>query len=855
MSTADPALIEATQVVHYVTPWAVLVCFFGCQCVDGFLLQRPKKHSTSRLRRFSAICLSGVLFTTEIGQGITYLIQAAKQPEWYASQDSIVYVLFSFLAYGTLATSLLETKFPIWRHFAITWTIALICEIFITSLALTTPKLRSSFELARLCCSILRSFVLVTLLASQAYFAITLRQRWTIGNQPFESQALLGNGHTNARQNTLNPQSSDGQDTDEESDFDSDSEDPEADKKLKRDRKKRLQEYGNWAQYLKEYKIFVPLIWPSGNRVVQACLAVVGVAMLAQRVLVVLIPRQLGILTDQLTHMANTGIMPWKALGLWALFYFLGSGAGITNIRQFATLPVQNYAYKAIGSYAFQHIMMLSMNFHNEKNSGELIDAIEKGQSMEQVITLIFFEIVPTVTDLMVAIGYVYSLFDIYMMTIVLFVTVSYIAIGTRLATWSVKPRRSLNDAVRTNTKNIVEAVTNWTTVSHFHRMPYECRRVDESLDKINQAEWNWQISMYSGRTLQAAIMVVGRVGAATLAAYRISQGTARVGQFVTLMSYWGSIEEPLTTISGQVRYISRMLTDSERLLQLLQTKPTVVERDNPYTLYFKSGEVRFDHVGFSYDARKPTIQDMSFTVKPGQTVALVGETGGGKSTLLKLLYRYFDVNDGSIRIDGQDIRDVTLESLRNSFGMVPQDPSLFNITIMENIRYARLDASDEEVKDACRAAAIHDKIESFPDRYKSQVGERGVKLSGGEMQRVAIARAILRQPKIVLLDEATSMIDAETEALIQQALKRLTAGRTTFVVAHRLSTIQHADVILVVGDGKIVESGSHEELFERKGGKYAALWSRQLNKTSEGLRRNAQGGDEDLLDLSDDTE
>ncbi|KAI7187480.1 putative ABC transporter, partial [Hortaea werneckii] len=374
------------------------------------------------------------------------------------------------------------------------------------------------------------------------------------------------------------------------------------------------------------------------------------------------------------------------------------------------------------------------------------------------------------------------------------------------------------------------EAINNWQTVSHFNRGAYEVNRYRNTLDDFNKAEWRYYVSFYLGGSGQSLVMLVGRLAAHALAAYRVAQGRAPIGHFVTLTAYWRTVEGPLASVSWSIRRVSAMLTDSERLLQLMLTKPSVTDAPNATQLVVKAGEVTFDHVDFSYDPRKPTLKDVSFTARPGQTIALVGETGGGKSTILKLLYRYYDINGGAIRIDGQDIRHVTLDSLRDSFGMVPQDPSLFNVTLMDNIKYARLDATDDEVKEACKAAAIHDKIESFPDSYASKVGERGVKLSGGELQRVAIARAILRQPQLVLLDEATSMIDAETESLIQKAFRRLTSGRTTFVVAHRLSTIQHADLILVVSDGKIVEHGTHEELF-RKNGKYVALWSKQLSK------------------------
>jgi len=267
--------------------------------------------------------------------------------------------------------------------------------------------------------------------------------------------------------------------------------------------------------------------------------------------------------------------------------------------------------------------------------------------------------------------------------------------------------------------------------------------------------------------------------------------------------------------------------------MELLNTESSVTEAIDAPPLYVTQGRVEFRDVSFSYDPRKPNLQDMSFVAEPGKTVALVGETGGGKTTILKLLYRYYDPDKGRIMIDGQDIRGVSLDSLRDSFGMVPQDPALFNMSVLENVRYARLDATDTEIYEACQAAAIHNKILSFPDGYRSTVGERGVKLSGGELQRIAIARAILRNPSIVLLDEATSMVDAETEHLIQGAFRKLTRGRTTFVVAHRLSTIQHADQILVISNGEIAERGTHEELFAL-GGKYVALWSRQLSKKTD---------------------
>jgi ABC-type multidrug transport system ATPase subunit len=292
------------------------------------------------------------------------------------------------------------------------------------------------------------------------------------------------------------------------------------------------------------------------------------------------------------------------------------------------------------------------------------------------------------------------------------------------------------------------------------------------------------------------------------------------------LMSYWGNFTGNLGYLVSTQLQLIRSLIDAESLLALFQKKPTV--KDGSRTFQFRRGAVDFHAVQFSYDGKKDIIKDFDFHAGPGQRIALVGETGGGKSTILKLLFRFYDVTQGSVRIDDQDVKDLTLESLRSCIGVVPQDPSMFNGTIMENVRYSKLDASDDEVIEACKGAAVHEKIESFTKRYASRVGEGGVKLSGGELQRIAIARVILKNPKIVLLDEATSAVDSETEAKIQGALEKLTRGRTTFTVAHRLSTVTNSDLILVIKAGEIVEKGSPKELIEAKG-KYHELWLRQI--------------------------
>jgi ABC-type multidrug transport system fused ATPase/permease subunit len=304
----------------------------------------------------------------------------------------------------------------------------------------------------------------------------------------------------------------------------------------------------------------------------------------------------------------------------------------------------------------------------------------------------------------------------------------------------------------------------------------------------------------------------------------RIAAGTASPGDFVFFLTYWDSIIYPLKFLTEHVRWLVSDFVDAERLLLLLKTKPSIVESAEAYPLAVRDGEVRFEDVSFKYEEGRYALHDVSFTASPGQTVALVGETGAGKSSILKLLLRLHDVTAGSITISKQDIRDVTLGSLRDAVSVVPQTPMFFNSSILENVRYARSSATDEEVHDACRAAAIHDTIMRYPDGYSTQVGERGVKLSGGEAQRLAIARALLKDAQIVLLDEATSAVDTVTEGKIKDALEKLRQGRIVIVIAHRLSTIVDADQIVVLHEGRIVERGSHDELCASKG-RYWKLW------------------------------
>ena len=334
----------------------------------------------------------------------------------------------------------------------------------------------------------------------------------------------------------------------------------------------------------------------------------------------------------------------------------------------------------------------------------------------------------------------------------------------------------------------------------------------------------------YLGDIVEGTLFELGLMSAGFLAIYQMVHAKQPIGSFAMLVALWQTVQSNIGRLVGTRRDFLENMIDAEALRELFQKDPTIKDGSQPFR--FRHGSVHLRDVKFSYDGEKGIIKDFNFHAEPGQRVALVGETGGGKSTILKLLFRFYDAQKGSIMIDGQDIRSVTLESLRNCIGVVPQDPSLFNDTIMQNVRYSKLDATDDEVYEACKAASIHDKILQFPKAYASRVGEKGVKLSGGELQRIAIARVLLKEPNIILLDEATSAVDTETESRIQEALQKLTHGRTTFTVAHRLSTVSDADIILVIKDGSIVEQGPPQELLKAKG-KYFDLWSKQVGITA----------------------
>jgi len=367
-----------------------------------------------------------------------------------------------------------------------------------------------------------------------------------------------------------------------------------------------------------------------------------------------------------------------------------------------------------------------------------------------------------------------------------------------------------------------------YEAVKYFNAEDREFARFRSAVQEQQKAEYVVMMSLQGLNVSQNTVFMIGLLVTSFIAAYQVTTGQRRVGKFVTLITYMAQLQAPLNFFGTFYRSIQSSMINAERLLELFKEQPTVVDAEDVEEIKGCEGGITYDDVQFAYDTRHPALDGVTFNCAPGTTTALVGESGGGKSTIFRLLFRFYDLSGGTIRLDGQDVTEISIDSLRQQIGVVPQDTVLFNETIMYNLRYANPNARNEEIFAACKAASIHDKIMSFPDGYDSKVGERGLKLSGGEKQRVAIARTILKNPRIILLDEATAALDSDTESNIQDALAGLVKGRTTLVIAHRLSTVTSADQILVLQGGKIIEAGNHPDLLDRNG-RYASMWKKQM--------------------------
>ena len=555
------------------------------------------------------------------------------------------------------------------------------------------------------------------------------------------------------------------------------------------------------------------------------------VSLVAAKMANVGVPLVLKQLIDKLAPMpGNPAYALVVPVGLLIAYGLLRLSATVfTELREFFFARVTQRAVRTIALKVFRHLHALSLRFHLNRQTGGVTRDIERGtRGISSLVSYTLFSILPTIVEITLVLGYLSFQYDIWFSGITVVALATYIIFTILITEWRTHFRRTMNDLDSKASTKAIDSLLNYETVKYFGNEEYEASRYDHGLQKYERAAVRSQTSLTllnTGQSLIIAIAVTLILWRATLG---VTNGSMTLGDLVLVNAFMIQLYIPLNFLGVLYREIKQSLADMEKMFALLDQHRDVADVSNAQALALSSAELTFSHVDFSYEANRKILFDVDFTVSAGTTTAVVGHSGSGKSTLARLLFRFYDVNSGAIFIDGQDIRQVTQVSLRNAIGIVPQDTVLFNDSIAYNIAYGRPGANQEEIIAAAKAAYIHDFIVSLPDGYDTTVGERGLKLSGGEKQRVAIARTLLKNPTILVFDEATSALDSQAEQAIQLQLKEIARNRTTLVIAHRLSTVADADQILVMDQGRIVERGTHAQLLAA-GTVYAQMWERQL--------------------------
>jgi len=572
----------------------------------------------------------------------------------------------------------------------------------------------------------------------------------------------------------------------------------------------------------------LPYLWPKGQPGLRLrVFASLGFLALATVVTSVM-PLFYGKAIDRLT--GNPALIVLGAALSWIVAYTVARIAmqAFAQLRDGVFAKVQYHAMREVAVSTFAHVHKLSLRFHLERKTGGLSRVIERGtKGIDTLLSFTLFSIFPTIILLFnyTAILWVTMNFAVAMTTMVM--VVGYVWFTFAITRWRIQFRRDMNQSDQDANTKAVDSLLNYETVKYFNNEVHETKRFDKSMAKYSRASIQAQISLSVLNTGQALIMAIGLGIVMVLAAYGIKDGRFTVGTLVAANAILVQLYVPLNLLGTVYREITQAMVDMDAMFRLLHQPQEVVDKPDAKPLIVSGGEIVFDNVIFAYEPERIVLKGVSFRVPAGKTVAVVGPSGAGKSTISRILYRFYDIKSGAVTIDGQDLRDVTQSSLREKIGIVPQDTVLFNDTVRYNIGYGRIGASEADIKNAARMAQIDPFIRELPKGYESMVGERGLKLSGGEKQRVAIARTILKNPPILLLDEATSALDTHTEREIQGALKEVSKNRTTLVIAHRLSTVVDADEILVLDHGEIVERGRHSELVARSG-PYASMWNKQ---------------------------
>ena len=578
---------------------------------------------------------------------------------------------------------------------------------------------------------------------------------------------------------------------------------------------------------LKTIATLLPYLWEFKVRVILA-LGLLVLAKLAN----VSVPLVLKEIVDALDQPRAMLVLPVFLLISYGSLRLCSTLFG--ELRDAIFAKVTQRAIRRVANKVFAHLHSLSLRFHLERQTGGVSRDIERGtRGISFLLNFMLFNILPTLLEIGLVLIILISKYDIWFSIIIILTLLAYISLTMIVTEWRMIFRRTMNTLDSKANTQAIDSLLNYETVKYFGNEAWEAKRYDAHLQSWEKAAIRNQTSLATLNAGQSAIIAIGVTLLMILAADQVIDGSMTLGDLVLINAFMLQLYMPLHFLGFVYREIKHSLTDMERMFTLLDENKEIQDKPNASTLDARSATIRFNHVNFGYESKRQILFDISFDIPAGQNIAVVGHSGSGKSTLARLLFRFYDVQSGNILINGQDIRDVTQQSLRKAIGIVPQDTVLFNDSIYYNIAYGRPDAMEEEIFAAARSAHIHDFIESLPEKYATIVGERGLKLSGGEKQRIAIARTILKNPEILIFDEATSALDSESEKRIQAELKRIAKNRTTLTIAHRLSTIADADQILVMNHGRIIERGNHQQLLASNSS-YAHMWELQQQEEAD---------------------
>ncbi|MFZ1725172.1 MAG: ABC transporter ATP-binding protein/permease [Albidovulum sp.] len=587
-----------------------------------------------------------------------------------------------------------------------------------------------------------------------------------------------------------------------------------------------------------------PYLWPDGEMWVKRRVILSLMALVTAKIVSVLTPFLYKAAVDSLSNetRGDGWLLAFGAIGLTVAYGIARLGnTGFAELRDAIFVRVGQRALRKLALETFTHIHRLSMRYHITRKTGGLSRVIERGvKGVDFLLRFMLLSVGPLILELSMVTVIFALVFD-WRYAVVVLVTIGlYVTYTFKVTEWRVKIRRQMNEQDTDANQKAIDSLINFETVKYFGAEAREAQRYDAAMAGYEAAAVKTGLSLSALNFGQSMIITTGLVIVMVMAGFGVQAGVLTVGDFVMVNAYMIQITLPLGFLGTVYREIRQALVDMGEMFDLLEQPAEVTDRPDAKALSISGGEVALDDVSFGYDAARPILKNVSLNIGAGQRVAIVGPSGSGKSTIGRLLFRFYDVTGGSLKIDGQDLRDVTQDSVHAQIGVVPQDTVLFNDTVLYNIAYGRPDASEEEIIAAAKAAKIHDFITSLPEGYDTRVGERGLKLSGGEKQRVGIARTLLKNPPILLLDEATSALDTQTERDIQDSLRAMGEGRTVITIAHRLSTIADADRIVVLEAGQIVEEGRHEELLAHNG-RYAAMWARQSNEEEISLQAKMQ--------------